>query len=193
MLPHPRPRRVLIFLGIKNLTVSGQLDYSSLRHISDNDFSRWTKRIEPQEGDIVFSYEATLHFYALIPTGFKGCLGRRLALIRPEPDRRNRLFLFCSLLGERWRGTMEANKISGAIYWQPDDRRGLSPLVLARRAYESYPESFGQALKRLDKVSREDLVHIVERVPDGWMSGLSRTFAVELMCCNADQLRRIAA
>lgn len=103
-----------VFLGIKNITESGRLDLTDVRHIAENDFPRWTKRVQPSSGDVVFSYEATLHRYALIPPGFRGCLGRRLALIRPDPSRRNGIFLFQSLLGERWRGTVEENIISGA-------------------------------------------------------------------------------
>lgn len=72
-----------IFLGIKNITESGRLDLTSKRCISEADFSKWTRRVTPQAGDIVFSYEATLNLYALIPEGFRGCLGRRLALVRP--------------------------------------------------------------------------------------------------------------
>ena len=36
------------------------------------------------------------------------------------------------------------------------------------------------------------LQRIVKRIPEGWMSALSQTFAVELMCYNLDQMRRIA-
>jgi len=103
-----------VFLGIKNISESGRLDLTDVRHIAENDFPQWTKRVQPRAGDIVFSYEATLHRYALIPHGFCGCLGRRLALIRPDPDRKNGFFLFQSLLGERWKGIVEANIISGA-------------------------------------------------------------------------------
>jgi len=96
----------------------------------------------------------------------------------------------------RWRILEEgrigqyAEKAPGAIYWQPTDRRGLSPLALVRRASDQHPEIFGQALKRLDKVSRDVLGRIVERVPNGWMSELSRMFALELMYYNLEQLRR---
>lgn len=115
--PHATPPEAdegPVFLGIKNIAESGRLDLSTVRHIAENDFPRWTKRALPQAGDIVFSYEATLHRYALIPEGFRGCLGRRLALIRPDPSRKNGLFLFQTLLSERWRSTIEANIISGA-------------------------------------------------------------------------------
>jgi type I restriction enzyme S subunit len=57
---------------------------SSIRHIAEDDFADWTRRVQPQENDLVFTYEATLNRYALIPDGFRGCLGRRMALIRPN-------------------------------------------------------------------------------------------------------------
>ena len=83
--PHATPKpsdNGAIFLGIKNITEDGKLDLSNIRYISEDDFIKWTKRVLPRAGDIVFSYEATLHRYAIIPEGFRGCLGRRLALIR---------------------------------------------------------------------------------------------------------------
>mgnify|MGYP000044193695 CR=1 FL=1 len=103
-----------IFLGIKNITNSGRLDLKSIRCIAENDYPRWTKRVTPQAGDIVFSYEATLNRYALIPKGFRGCLGRRLALIRPKQTERTGYFLFLTFFEDRWRATIEKNKLSGA-------------------------------------------------------------------------------
>jgi type I restriction enzyme S subunit len=39
--------------------------------------------VAPQPHDIVFTYEAALGLFALIPPKLKCCLGRRMALIRP--------------------------------------------------------------------------------------------------------------
>lgn len=103
-----------IFLGIKNLTDDGKFDFSDIRHISEEDFARWTKRILPKEGDIVFTYEATLHRYAIIPRGFRGCLGRRLALIRPDNNKIATKFLFYYFFSEDWRNTINKNIFSGA-------------------------------------------------------------------------------
>lgn len=70
-----------VFLGISNITKNGHLDLSNIKYISEEYLPKWTKRVTPQEGDIVFSYEATLNLYAIIPKNFYGCLGRRMALI----------------------------------------------------------------------------------------------------------------
>ncbi|AKB51315.1 Type I restriction-modification system specificity subunit [Methanosarcina barkeri str. Wiesmoor] len=115
--PHATPKPSLsgpIFLGIKNITEDGRLDLSQIRNISEDDFPKWTKRVLPTEGDIVFSYEATLNLYAMIPKGFRGCLGRRLALIRPDTEIVNPKFLYYSFFGEEWRNTISKNLISGA-------------------------------------------------------------------------------
>lgn len=115
--PHATPRPANagpVFLGIKNLTDDGTLDLSKIRHIAEADFARWTKRVTPQANDIVFTYEATLHRYAVIPKGFRGCLGRRLALIRPAVDRTDPRFLHQALRSPAWRGTVEDRVISGA-------------------------------------------------------------------------------
>lgn len=103
-----------VYLGIKNLTESGHLDLSTVRQISPADFSRWTKRVTPRPDDLVFTYEATLHRYALIPRGFDGCLGRRLALIRPDPEVVDPKYLLFVMLGPEWRQTVEERVISGA-------------------------------------------------------------------------------
>jgi type I restriction enzyme S subunit len=103
-----------IFLGIRNITESGRLDLSEVRHIAEEDFDRWTRRATPQPGDVVFTYEATLHRYALIPQGFRGCLGRRLALIRPDTSVVLPRYLHFAMLGPLWRATVAERVIAGA-------------------------------------------------------------------------------
>jgi len=103
-----------IYLGIKNMTEAGSLDLSTIRHVSMADFPRWTKRVTPQGGDLVFTYEATLHRYALIPEAFEGCLGRRVALVRPRRDVVDPKFLLFYMLSPEWRETVEDRVITGA-------------------------------------------------------------------------------
>lgn len=115
--PHATPKPSddgPIFLGIGNLTESGRLDLADVRHIAEEDFSKWTKRVCPQPGDIVFTYEATLNRYAIVPRGFRGCLGRRLALIRVDPKKSSNLFLYCMFFSPGWREIVARNTLSGA-------------------------------------------------------------------------------
>ena len=103
-----------IFLGISNITPDGHLDLSDPKYISENDFPKWTKRVTPQAGDIVFSYEATLNLYAMIPEGFRGCLGRRMALIRPDEEKVLGRYLYYYFFSDEWRATIAENTVIGA-------------------------------------------------------------------------------
>jgi type I restriction enzyme S subunit len=115
--PHATPAPAAegpIFLGIKNITDAGALDLGTIRHIAEDDFAQWTRRVTPRPDDVVFTYEATLHRYALIPEGFRGCLGRRLALVRPNQDVVLPRFLHFAMLGPVWRATVTDRVISGS-------------------------------------------------------------------------------
>jgi type I restriction enzyme S subunit len=136
--PHATPKESHdgpVFLGIKNITEDGQLDLSEIRHVSENEYPRWTRRVTPQPGDVVFTYEATLHRYAIIPEGFRGCLGRRVALVRPNPEQVDSRYLLYFFLTRSWRHMVEGNVITGA--------------TVDRIPLERFP-SFPAALPRLD-------------------------------------------
>jgi type I restriction enzyme S subunit len=75
------------------------LGLTNIRHINEEDWPRWTKRVTPRTNDIVFTYEATLGYFALIPDWLRCCLGRRTALIRPKASENNAHFLFHSFTG----------------------------------------------------------------------------------------------
>ncbi|MEN5128086.1 restriction endonuclease subunit S [Pseudomonas alloputida] len=149
--PHATPKKCAsgpVFLGIKNIRSEGGLDFSTVQHISENDFPKWTKRVTPQQGDIVFSYEATLNRYAIIPKSFHGCLGRRLALVRPKPFFRS--FLYVHFFSSGWREVVARNTLSGATV----DRIPLSgfpdfPLLLPPEAIVRKFETFSSPILEL--------------------------------------------
>ena len=103
-----------IFLGIRNITEDGQLKLDSPRYISEDDLPKWTKRVTPRGGDIVFSYEATLNLYAIIPEGFHGCLGRRMGLIRPNPEEIDGKFLYYYFFSPQWRKLIAQKTVVGS-------------------------------------------------------------------------------
>jgi type I restriction enzyme S subunit len=139
-----------VFLGIQNIREKGGLDLSSIRHVSEADFPRWTRRVTPMEGDIVFSYEATLNLYALIPRGLRCCLGRRMALIRAKPD--YRIFLFLHMFSDDWRRVIAERVLKGATV----DRIPLTsfptfPILLPpRKIAETFGEIVGPHFKTID-------------------------------------------
>ncbi len=187
-----------VFLGIKNISEDGHLNLAEIRHIAEEDFGRWTKRVNPQPGDIVFTYEATLNRYAIIPPGFRGCLGRRLALIRPNVEVVDTRFLHFYFFSQDWRETIEANKLAGATVDRiplthfPNFPINLPPLSTQRRiasilsAYDDLIENNTRRIAILEEMARrlyeEWFVHFrfpghedaefIEtdqgRVPKGW-------------------------
>lgn len=195
--PHATPQEAdegPVFLGIKNVTPQGTLDLSEIRHVSEQEYPRWTKRVVPQSDDIVFSYEATLHRYAIIPENFRGCLGRRMALIRPDKSKVVPRFLHYYFLSPTWRAQIESNIISGATVDRvpltrfPDFEVQLPNLALQERiasilsAYDDLIENNRRRIQLLEQAARllykEWFVHlrfpghehvtITDGVPEGW-------------------------
>ncbi|MCX6059199.1 MAG: restriction endonuclease subunit S [Chloroflexi bacterium] len=186
--PHATPKEAdsgPIYLGIKNITEDGHLDFSDIRHIAEEDFPKWIKRTEPKPGDIVFSYEATLNRYAIIPEGFRGCLGRRLALIRTNPEAVETRFLYYYFFGEEWRKTVSKWKISGAtvdrlpIINFPEFEVHIPPLPIQRKiadvlsAYDDLIEVNARRIRVLEamaqSVYREWFGNVdAKSLPRGW-------------------------
>lgn len=142
--PHATPPDATeggIFLGIKNLTGTS-LDLGDARYIADADWERWTKRVTPRSGDIVFSYEATLGFFALIPPDLRCCLGRRLALVRPKPVAGTPHFWFHQFISGPFQALLDKHTIHGATVNRLalksfPDLKVLVPPIELRRAFDS--------------------------------------------------------
>lgn len=182
-----------IFLGISNFN-NGRLDFSDIRYISEDDLPKWTKRVIPQKNDIVFSYEATLNLYAIIPEGFRGCLGRRMALLRVDETKADYKFLYYYFYSDAWRATVNENIVLGATVDRiplikfPDFPVELPPLETQHRiadilsAYDDLIENNQRQIKLLEEAAQRlykewfvDLhfpghenTKIVDGVPEGW-------------------------
>lgn len=171
-----------IFLGISNITRDGHLDLSSPKYISEDDFPKWTKRVIPQAGDIVFSYEATLNLYAIIPEGFRGCLGRRMALIRPNEKKVFGKYLYYYFFSDEWRGTITENTVIGATVDRiplirfPDFLVSFPPLEKQRTianvlsAYDNLIENNQKQIKLLEEAAQRLYKEwfVVDGMPKGW-------------------------
>ena len=88
-------------------------------------------------------------------------------------------------------GYLEHKRARGGIYWDQDDRRAPSPLRLALMATERYPDIFIPALRNLERLSESDIVRIVNRVPDDWMSESAGRFAISIMRYNISKLQEV--
>ena len=183
-----------IYLGISNIKPDGHIDLSNIKYISEDDLPKWTKRVIPRAGDIVFSYEATLNLYAIIPKGFRGCLGRRMALIRVNEEKVCGKYLYYYFFSPEWRATVAENIIVGAtvdripIAKFPDFPVRLHEIEVQRKIadilskYDDLIENNQKQIKLLEEAAQRlykewfvDLrfpghenVKIIDGVPEGW-------------------------
>lgn len=131
--PHATPSRRdagPYFLNISSLN-NGRLDLRASDHVSDEDFIKWTRRVTPRTNDLLFSYETRLGEAALMPDGVKACLGRRMALIRPDLTVVHPHFLLYLYLSPEFQATIERNTIHGATVNRiPLNRMGSWPISL---------------------------------------------------------------
>lgn len=195
--PHATPKESssgAIFLGISNITHDGKLDLTDVKCISLEELPKWTRRVIPQFGDVVFTYEATLHRYALIPEDFQGCLGRRVALVRPDSEQADSHFLLYYFLSERWRTIVEGSIVSGATVDRiplekfPSFPVSLPSLAAQRKIvrvlknYDDLIENNRRRMAKLEEAARllyqewfvrlrfpgHEHTRIVNGVPAGW-------------------------
>ncbi len=114
--PHATPRRLdqgPYFLSISSLD-KGRLNLDLSDHVSPADFALWTRRIEPREGDLLFSYETRLGEAALMPARVEACLGRRMALLRPDTSVVDPRFLLYYYLSPYFQSVIAERAVHGA-------------------------------------------------------------------------------
>ncbi|MCW2904645.1 MAG: restriction endonuclease subunit [Streptosporangiaceae bacterium] len=114
--PHATPKKTEAgpwFLSISSLD-KGRLNLAESAHLSEDDFTKWTRRVTPQEGDVLFSYETRLGEAALMPKGIRACLGRRMGILRPKRNVIDPKFLLYAYLGPEFQETITARRIHGA-------------------------------------------------------------------------------
>lgn len=114
--PHATPQKTQSgpwFLSISSLK-GGVLDLEESAHLSEDDFPRWTRRVQPQEGDVLFSYETRLGEAALMPAGVRACLGRRMGLLRPRSTPVNGTLLLHAYLSRQFQEEIKRRTVHGA-------------------------------------------------------------------------------
>jgi type I restriction enzyme S subunit len=114
--PHATPKKTNSgpwFLSISSLD-RGRLNLAESAHLSEEDFVKWTRRVTPAPGDVLFSYETRLGDAALMPEGVRACLGRRMGILRPNRNRVLPRFLLLAYLAPEFQATIRSRAIHGA-------------------------------------------------------------------------------
>ncbi len=86
-----------------------------------------------------------------------------------------------------------AKRAHGAVFITEASSRGPSPLELIRWCVREadYRQFFERAFRELDLPDPEEMREVVEKIPDGWMTPVSRTFAGKLLHYNCERLQEI--
>lgn len=150
--PHATPKKTAtgpIYLGIDAITADCRLNPVEYNYLSEEDYKIWTKRVTPVENDIVFSYEATLGRYAMIPADFYGCLGRRLALIRVKDNRINPTWLYYYFMSPEWKVFVANHTVKGS--------------TVDRISVEAFPS---YKIPLIERKKQDDVVKILKSIDD---------------------------
>jgi type I restriction enzyme S subunit len=76
----------------------GSLLLDGVKRVSEETYKLWSRRAEPQPGDLIMAREAPAGNVGVIPPGKKVCLGQRTLLIRPDTQKVHSTFLAYLLL-----------------------------------------------------------------------------------------------
>lgn len=114
--PHATPKKTSDgpwYLSISSL-VRGRLDLSQSAHLSEKDLPRWTRRVAPQRGDTLFSYETRIGEAAHWSLDEPAALGRRMGILRPKECRVDPRFLTLAYLSPQFQEVIRLNTVHGA-------------------------------------------------------------------------------
>lgn len=71
-------------LQLENIKNDGLIDLTEKYYVSNEDYKKWTKRIEVQDHDIVISKNGRVAGFSQIPKNVLAGIGRNITAIRPE-------------------------------------------------------------------------------------------------------------
>lgn len=167
--PHATPKTVdagPVFLGISSLQ-DGKVNLRETRHVTPEDFLRWTRRVKPQAGDVVFSYETRLGQAALIPEGLDCCLGRRMGLVRVDRTRVDPRYFVYQFISPAFRDFLNTKTVRGATVdriplKEFPDFPVLLPNLTEQERIVARSESLREETHRLESIYQRKLAALDE-------------------------------
>lgn len=112
-----KPARVAMgrtMIQVENLRNDGLLDLAKPFLISEDDYQRWTSRIEVKPGDCVITNVGRVGAVAQVPEGLMAAIGRNMTAIRPK-DGVPVTYLLQALLSRTVREEIRLKTDSGTI------------------------------------------------------------------------------
>ena len=78
----------------------GYITWDSMRYVSDEEYEERVSRLRPEAGDIVYGREGTFGNAAVLPKGYKFCLGQRVMLLRPDYEKCTSEYLLHAVISD---------------------------------------------------------------------------------------------
>lgn len=76
---------------------AGVFSERTASRVSENEYQERIARLRPEPGDVIFTREAPVGEAFVIPVGMRICLGQRVMLLRPRPDKLKGDFLIAQV------------------------------------------------------------------------------------------------
>ncbi|SDT68900.1 type I restriction enzyme, S subunit [Streptomyces sp. TLI_053] len=114
--PHATPKKTADgpwYLSISSLK-NGRFDLAESAHLGDDQYPDWTRRVTPQFGDTMFSYETRLGQAAFWDRNEPAALGRRMGLLRPKQGELVPRFLTLLYLGPQFQDEIKKRTVRGS-------------------------------------------------------------------------------
>jgi type I restriction enzyme, S subunit len=102
------------YLQLNCIREDGLLETTAAARITENDYEKWTSRMEARPGDCVITNVGRVGAVAQVPAGFKAAIGRNMTGIRPK-DGFPPTFLIELLMSDYMRREIEQKTDAGTI------------------------------------------------------------------------------
>jgi type I restriction enzyme S subunit len=105
----------LPYLQLDAISNDGVLRFDKAGKISEEDYKKWTARIEVAGGDCLITNVGRVGAVSQVPNHFKGAIGRNLTAMRPISMEKHRTLLVSALTSDFMAGEITKNTDAGTI------------------------------------------------------------------------------
>ena len=160
--PHTTPKYngVLCNPAIRTSEIKkGYISWETMRYVSDEEYEERTIRLKPEAGDIVYGREGTFGNAAVLPQGYKFCLGQRVMLLRPDYTKcTSEYMLYAVISDDVYQQALEKNNASTVAHVNVADvKRFVIPLPPIGLQNE-----FATFVEQTDKLKFDNLSWLVK-------------------------------
>ena len=149
--PHTTPKYEgkLVNPAIRTTEIKkGYIIWDTMRYVSDEEYEERVSRLKPKAGDIVYGREGTFGNAAILPRGYKFCLGQRVMLLRPDYKQcLSEYLLYAVISDDVYRQAKAKNNASTVAHVNVKDVKQFTIPVPQLKLQEQYADFVAQTDK----------------------------------------------